>query len=206
MYIVCSDLEGVFVPEVWINVADKTAIPELRRTTRDEPDYNLLMRQRMQILNKHGLKLHDIQEVISRIRPLPGALEFIEWVRERSQLIVVSDTFIQFADPLMKQLRRPTLLCHTLVMDETNRIIDFTLRQSDPKRRTVEALQSLNYQVIAMGDSYNDCSMLQQADVGILFRPPENVIRDYPQFPVVHQYDELKKILQPYFDGNPPLK
>ncbi|NCA74928.1 MAG: bifunctional phosphoserine phosphatase/homoserine phosphotransferase ThrH [Alphaproteobacteria bacterium] len=206
MYIVCSDLEGVFVPEVWINVADKTSIPELRRTTRDEPDYHLLMRQRMEILDRHGLKLHDIQEVISRIRPLPGAVDFIGWVKERSQLIVVSDTFIQFADPLMQQLGRPTLFCHTLVMDETNRIIDFKLRQPDPKRRTVEALQSLKYKVIAMGDSYNDCSMLQQADVGILFRPPENVVRDFPQFPVVHQYDELKVILQSYFDGKPPSK
>ncbi|MCX6268071.1 MAG: bifunctional phosphoserine phosphatase/homoserine phosphotransferase ThrH, partial [Bacteroidetes bacterium] len=156
MYILCSDLEGVFVPEVWINVADKTGISELRRTTRDEPDYNLLMRSRMKILDQHGLKLHDIQEVISQIQPLPGALEFISWVKERTQLIVVSDTFIQFADPLMKQLGRPTLFCHTLVMDETDRIVDYKLRQPDPKRKTVEALQGLKYQVIAMGDSYND--------------------------------------------------
>ena len=198
MYIVCSDLEGVFVPEVWINVADKTGIDALRRTTRDEPDYNLLMRSRMKILDQHGLKLHDIQNVISQIRPLPGANEFIGWVRERSQLIVVSDTFIQFADPLMKQLGRPTLFCHTLVMDETNRIIDYQLRQPDPKRKTVEALQSLKYKVIAMGDSYNDISMLKQADVGILFRPPQNVIADYPEFPVVTEYEELKKILEKY--------
>jgi phosphoserine/homoserine phosphotransferase len=198
MYILCSDLEGVFVPEVWINVADKTGIHELRRTTRDEPDYNLLMRSRMKILDQHGLKLHDIQDVISQIRPLPGATAFIEWVKERTQLIVVSDTFIQFADPLMKQLGRPTLFCHTLVMDETNRIIDYTLRQPDPKRKTVEALQGLTYKVIAMGDSYNDISMIKQADVGILFRPPQNVISDYPQFPVVTDYDELKQILSEY--------
>lgn len=198
MYILCSDLEGVFVPEVWINVADKTGIGELRRTTRDEPDYNLLMRNRMKILDQHGLKLHDIQNVISQIRPLPGATEFIDWVKERTQLIVVSDTFIQFADPLMKQLGRPTLFCHTLVMDETNRIIDYTLRQPDPKRKTVEALQGLTYQVIAMGDSYNDISMLKQADVGILFRPPQNVINDYPQFPVVTDYEELKLVLSKY--------
>ena len=199
MYIICSDLEGVFVPEVWINVADKTGINELRRTTRDEPDYNLLMRQRMKILDQHGLKLHDIQHVIEQISPLPGANNFIDWVKERTQLIVVSDTFIQFADPLMKQLGRPTLFCHTLVMDETNRIIDFKLRQPDPKRRTVEAIQGLTYQVIAMGDSYNDISMLKQADVGILFRPPDNVINDYPEFPVVVDYEELKIILSGYF-------
>ncbi|MDP1621551.1 MAG: bifunctional phosphoserine phosphatase/homoserine phosphotransferase ThrH [Bacteroidales bacterium] len=198
MHILCSDLEGVFVPEVWINVADKTGISELRRTTRDEPDYNLLMRSRMKILDQHGLKLHDIQNVIAQIKPLPGANEFIAWVKERTQLIVVSDTFIQFADPLMKQLGRPTLFCHTLVMDETNRIIDYKLRQPDPKRKTVEALQGLTYKVIAMGDSYNDISMLKQADVGILFRPPQNVINDYPEFPVVTEYADLQKILADY--------
>lgn len=195
MNIVCSDLEGVFVPEVWINVAEKTGIAELRRTTRDEPDYDLLMHQRMEILDHHGLKLPDIQEVIALIRPLPGALEFIGWLKERTQLIVVSDTFIQFADPLMQLLGRPTLFCHSLITDETGRITGYKLRQADPKRRTVEALQSLNYQVIAMGDSYNDCSMLQQAEVGILFRPPANVIRDFPQFPVVDDYDVLKQLL-----------
>ncbi|MFH1160171.1 MAG: bifunctional phosphoserine phosphatase/homoserine phosphotransferase ThrH [bacterium] len=198
MYIVCSDLEGVFVPEVWINVAEKTGIPELRRTTRDEPDYDKLMRSRMKILDQHGLKLHDIQQVIAQIRPLPGALEFIDWMKERTQLIVVSDTFIQFADPLMKQLGRPTLFCHTLVMDPTNRIIDYKLRQKDPKRKTVEALQSLTYQVIAMGDSYNDISMLKQADTGILFRPPQNVIDDFPEFPVANDYERLKEILNQY--------
>ncbi len=198
MYILCSDLEGVFVPEVWVNVADKTGIEELRRTTRDEPDYNLLMRSRMKILDQHGLKLHDIQEVIAQIEPLPGANEFIGWVKERTQLIVVSDTFIQFAEPLMRQLGRPTLFCHTLVMDETNRIIDYTLRQPDPKRKTVEAIQGLNYKVIAMGDSYNDISMLKQADIGILFRPPQNVISDYPEFPVVTDYLALKMILSSY--------
>ena len=198
MYLICSDLEGVFVPEVWINVAEKTGIAELRLTTRDEPDYNKLMCSRMKILDQHGLKLHDIQNVIARIHPLPGATDFIEWARERTQLIVVSDTFIQFADPLMKQLGRPTLFCHTLVMDSTNRIIDYKLRQPDPKRKTVEAIQGLKYQVIAMGDSYNDISMLKQADVGILFRPPQNVINDYPEFPVVTDYEELKKILSTY--------
>lgn len=198
MYIICSDLEGVFVPEVWINVAEKTGIPELRRTTRDEPDYDKLMRYRMVILDKHGLKLHDIQHVIAQIKPLPGAIEFITWMKERTQLIVVSDTFIQFADPLMQQLGRPTLFCHTLIMDETNRIIDYKLRQPDPKRRTVEALQSLKYQVIAMGDSYNDISMLKQADKGILFCPPQNVIDDHQELQVVYDYEKLKDIMKEY--------
>jgi len=198
MYIVCSDLEGVFVPEVWINVAEKTGIPELRLTTRDVPDYNVLMRSRIEILKEKGLTLKDIQNVIAQIRPLDGALDFIDWLKERTQLIVVSDTFIQFAAPLMKQLGRPTLFCHSLVIDEDNMIIDYKLRQKDPKKKTAEALQGMNYQVIGMGDSYNDISMLQQSDVGILFRPPENVIHDYPQLPVVQDYEELKKILVNY--------
>jgi len=198
MYVVCSDLEGVFVPEVWINVAEKTGIPELRLTTRDVPDYNVLMRSRIKILEEKGLKLKDIQEVIARIRPLEGALEFIAWLKERTQLIVVSDTFIQFADPLMKQLGRPTLFCHSLVIDQENRIVDYKLRQKDPKRKTVEALQGLQYQVIGMGDSYNDISMLQQSEVGILFRPPDNVVKDYPGIPVVQDYEELKKIMALY--------
>jgi phosphoserine/homoserine phosphotransferase len=198
MYVVCSDLEGVFVPEVWINVAEKTGIPELRLTTRDVPDYNVLMRSRIKILEEKGLKLKDIQDVIAQIRPLEGALEFIAWLKERTQFIVVSDTFIQFAEPLMKQLGRPTLFCHSLVIDDGNRIVDYKLRQKDPKRKTVEALQGLQYQVIGMGDSYNDISMLKQSEVGILFRPPDNVIKDYPELPVVHDYEEVKKILVNY--------
>lgn len=197
MNIICSDLEGVFVPEVWINVAEKTGIPELRRTTRDEPDYDKLMHYRMKILDEHGLKLHDIQAVIATIQPLPGAVEFVEWIRERTQLIVVSDTFIQFAEPLMRSLGRPTLFCHTLIMDATNRITGYQLRQPDPKRKTVEALQSLRYRVTAMGDSYNDISMLKQADQGILFRPPQNVIIDYPEFPVVEDYNTLRQLITP---------
>ena len=198
MYVVCSDLEGVFVPEVWINVAEKTGIRELRLTTRDINDYDVLMKGRIKILEEKGLTLKDIQNVIDQIQPLPGALEFIAWVKERSQLIVVSDTFIQFADPMMKKLGRPTLFCHSLVIDERNMIVDYTLRQKDPKRKTAEALQGMNYKVIGMGDSYNDINMLKQSDVGILFRPPDNVIKDYPQFPVVHDYEELKKIIMKY--------
>jgi len=198
MYVICSDLEGVFVPEVWINVANKTGIEELRLTTRDISDYDVLMKGRIKILKEKGLTLKDIQNVIDTIQPLPGALDFIAWAKERTQLIVVSDTFIQFADPMMKKLGRPTLFCHTLIIDENNMIIDYKLRQQDPKRRTAEALQSMNYQVIGMGDSYNDINMLKQAEVGILFRPPDNVIKDYPQFPIANDYNKLKEILSQY--------
>jgi phosphoserine / homoserine phosphotransferase len=198
MYVVCSDLEGVFVPEVWINVAEKTGIEELRLTTRDVSDYDVLMKGRIKILAEKGLTLKYIQDVIDTIQPLPGALEFIAWVKERSQLIVVSDTFIQFADPMMRKLGRPTLFCHSLAIDDNNMIIGYKLRQKDPKRKTVEALQSLTFKVIGMGDSYNDISMLKQADVGILFRPPENVIKDYPGFPVANDYKTVKKILEKY--------
>ena len=178
MKIICSDLEGVFVPEVWINVAEKTGIPELRRTTRDEPDYGKLMRFRMRILEENGLRLKDIQNVIATIKPLDGAKEFISWLKERVQVVIVSDTFTQFADPLMAQLDRPTLFCNELVIDKDGFIANFRLRQPDQKKKVAEALQWLNYEVIAFGDSYNDTSMLMQANVGILFRPPENVIRD----------------------------
>jgi phosphoserine/homoserine phosphotransferase len=198
MHIICSDLEGVFVPEVWINVAERTGIESLRMTTRDEPDYDKLMNQRIRILHEHGLKLKDIQDVIATIRPLEGALEFLWWVRKRTQAIIVSDTFAQFADPLMQQLDRPTIFCHHLIVDGDDRITGYKLRQPDPKRKVVEALQSLEYQVIAFGDSYNDTSMLLKADLGILFRPPENVIADFPQLPVCYDYDELKKILEAY--------
>jgi phosphoserine / homoserine phosphotransferase len=198
MFLVCSDLEGVFVPEVWIHVAEKTGIGELRLTTRDVSDYDVLMKGRIKILEERGLKLKDIQNVISQIRPLDGAMEFITWLKERTQLIVVSDTFIQFADPLMKKLGRPTLFCHSLRIDENDRITGYTLRQKDPKRKTVEALQGLKYQVIAMGDSYNDITMLKQADVGILFRPPDNVVRDYPDFPVAYDYETLKTLFVKY--------
>ena len=198
MHIVCSDLEGIFVPEIWINVAERTKIPELRLTTRDISDYDVLMRQRLKILAEHGLKLKDIQDVIGTIQPLDGANEFINWIKEITQLIIVSDTFAQFAEPLMKQLNRPTLFCHNLVVNEQDEIIDYKLRQKDPKRKVVQALQSLKYKVIAFGDSYNDVSMLQQADVGILFKPPQNVIDDYPELPVTNNYIELKAMLDQY--------
>ncbi|MDT8394439.1 MAG: bifunctional phosphoserine phosphatase/homoserine phosphotransferase ThrH [Bacteroidales bacterium] len=198
MYIICSDLEGVFVPEVWINVAERTGIEALRMTTRDEPDYDKLMNQRIKILEEHGLRLKDIQDVIGTIKPLEGALDFLWWIRTRTQAIIVSDTFAQFAEPLMDQLDRPTLFCHNLIVDDDDRITGYKLRQPDPKRKVTQALQSLEYKVIAFGDSYNDTSMLLQADVGILFCPPPNVIADFPQLPVCKNYEELKKILIQY--------
>lgn len=196
MYVICTDLEGVFVPEVWINVAARTGIPELKLTTRDISDYNVLMKQRIRILAEHGLKLKDIQDVIATIRPLDGAFEFLQWLRDVTQVIVVSDTFAQFAEPLMKQLDRPTIFCHNLVIDENDNITGYTLRQADPKRKVVQALQSLDYKVIAFGDSYNDVTMLQQAEVGILFCPPQKVIDDYPELPVVYDYTALKKLIE----------
>jgi phosphoserine/homoserine phosphotransferase len=198
MYIICSDLEGVFVPEVWINVAERVNIPDLRLTTRDITDYDVLMKRRLKILSDQGLKLKDIQDVIATIEPLDGANELIAWIKEITQLIIVSDTFAQFADPLMRQLGRPTLFCHNLVVDAEDRIVDYKLRQKDPKRKVVQALQSLEYEVIAFGDSYNDVTMLQQADVGILFDPPQNVIDDYPDLPVTRNYEELKAMLGKY--------
>lgn len=198
MFVVCSDLEGVFVPEVWINVAKITGIDELRLTTRDIRDYDELMQHRLKVLDKHGLTIHDIQEVISKIKPLDGALEFINWLRRTTRLVIVSDTFVEFADPLMAQLERPFLLCHSLEIDEKGRITDYKLRQPDPKRKTVEAFRSLEYKVLAFGDSYNDISMLQSADIGILFCPPQNVIDDYPELPVATNYDELRTLLEPH--------
>ncbi len=196
MIFACLDLEGVLVPEIWIDVAERTGIEALKRTTRDEPDYDVLMRQRLEILAKHGLGLPAIQEVIASMSPLPGAAEFLDWARERYQLVILSDTFYQFAAPLMRQLGHPTLLCHNLEVDDSGKIVDYHLRLPDPKRRSVRAFHDLNLKVIAAGDSYNDTSMLLEADAGILFCPPENVIREFPQLPVARDYDELRKAFQ----------
>lgn len=201
MYIVCSDLEGVFVPEVWVNVSKKTGIDELKLTTRDISDYDALMKKRLSILEQYRLNLHDIQHVISSIEPLPGAREFINWLRSVTQLIVVSDTFVEFADPLMEKLGRPTLFCHHLTVNREGMITDYNLRQKDGKRKVVEAMQSLNYKVIAIGDSYNDISMLKQAETGILYRPPANVTADFPDLPVVNSYSELKRIISGILSG-----
>jgi phosphoserine/homoserine phosphotransferase len=195
MHIVCSDLEGVFVPEIWINVAQKTGIEELRLTTRDISDYDVLMKKRLSILDAEGLTLKDITDVIETMEPLDGALEFLDWLRSRVQVIVVSDTYVEFAGPLMKKLGWPTLFCHDLTLNAAGAIAGYNLRQKDSKKRTVEALKGLNFNTIAMGDSYNDIRMLEAADTGILFRPPANVIEEFPEFPVTSTYAELKTIL-----------
>jgi phosphoserine/homoserine phosphotransferase len=200
MHAVCSDLEGVWVPEVWINVSIKTGIDDLKYTTRDIKDYDELMLYRIKILKQHGLKLKDIQHVIATISPLDKAPEMVGWLKEMTRFIVVSDTFVEFASPLVQQLDWPTLFCHSLVVDDEGNITGYTLRQKDSKKKVIQALQSLNYQVIAFGDSYNDISMLQQADNAILFNPPRNVVDDYPQFPVIHDYKELREYLLPFFN------
>ena len=202
MHIVCSDLEGVFVPEIWINVAECTGIDELRLTTRDISDYDVLMRRRLAILDANGLKLKDITDVIATMDPLPGARQFLDWLRSRSQVIVVSDTYVEFARPLMEKLGWPTLLCHDLTVDVNGVIAGYNLRQTDAKRKVVQAFKSLNFQVLAMGDSYNDVNMLKEAHRGILFRPPQNVIDEFPQFPVTHTYDDLKEIFGKVLTGN----
>ena len=193
MEVACLDLEGVLVPEIWIDFAERTGIAELRATTRDIPDYDVLMKQRLRILGEHGLGLNDIQAVISSMAPMPGAREFIDWLRERFQVVILSDTFYEFSQPLMRQLGFPTLFCHRLEADENGRIVDYTLRQKDPKRQCVKAFHGLNFRVIAAGDSYNDTTMLSEADAGILFKAPANVIKEFPQFPAVHEYVDLKQ-------------
>ena len=193
MEIACLDLEGVLVPEIWIEFANKTGIEELKATTRDIPDYDVLMKQRLALLDQHGFKLQDIQEVIATLKPLDGAREFVDWLRERFQVIILSDTFYEFSQPLMRQLGFPTLFCHRLVADEDGRVVDYKLRQADPKRQSIRALQTIYYRTIAAGDSYNDTTMLAEADAGILFHAPQNVIEEFPQFPAVHTYEDLKK-------------
>ncbi len=192
MQIVCTDLEGVLVPEIWINVAQKTGIEQLKATTRDIPDYDVLMRQRLAILNRHGLKLKDITSVIDSMEPLAGALDFLNWLRSQTQVIIVSDTYVEFARPLMAKLGWPTLMCNHLSIDDSGAIAGYHLRQKDGKRRVVEAVQDLNYEVIAMGDSYNDITMLEAARHGILFRPPLTIKDEYPHLPVTETYEQLK--------------
>ena len=192
MEIACLDLEGVLVPEVWIEFAERTGIDELRATTRDIPNYDDLMGQRLSILRQHHLGLPDIQEVIADIKPLPGAPEFVDWLRERFQVVILSDTYYEFAQPLMRQLGFPALMCHSLETDVDGIIVNYHLRQKDPKRQAVKAFHGLNFRVIAAGDSYNDTTMLAEADAGILFRAPDNVIREFPQFPSVKAFDELR--------------
>ncbi len=196
MNIVCLDLEGVLVPEVWINFADKTGIPELRLTTRDIPDYDELMRGRIRILGEHKLGLAQIQEVISSMEPLEGARDFLDRLRQDFQVIILSDTFYEFGMPLMRKLGMPTLFCHRLEVNASGAIAGYRLRQQDPKRKAVAALKELNFRVAAAGDSYNDTSMLSEADAGVLFRAPPNVVREFPQFPVTETYDDLESALR----------
>lgn len=187
-------MEGVLTPEIWIAVAERTGIPALRRTTRDEPDYDKLMLDRIAILDRHGITLTKIQDVIGGLAPLPGASEFLDELRRRVQVIILSDTFEQFAEPFMRQFGRPALFCHRLVV-ENDRIAGYQLRMADQKRRAVAALQSLNYNVVAAGDSFNDTTMLAQADHGFLFHAPENIVRQFPQFPAVDDYSELLQLI-----------
>ncbi len=189
--IVCLDLEGVLVPEVWIAFAEATKIPELRRTTRDEPDYDRLMKGRIEILAKHGLLLSDIQNVIAQMDVLEGAKEFMDRLRAQEQVIILSDTFYQFAAPFMQKLGQPSLFCHDLLVDAAGRVTGYKLRVNDSKRRAVEALRSIGFQTVAAGDSYNDTTMLKAADRGVLFRCPDNVAAEFPQFPRTTTYDEL---------------
>lgn len=193
MHIVCLDLEGVLVPEIWIAFAEKTGIDGFRRTTRDEPDYDVLMRYRLDLLRQHGLKLADIQAVIATLSPLPGAKDFLDGLRSRYQVIILSDTFYEFADPLMAQLGRPTLFCHRLLTDEEGHVAEYRLRQPDQKRHAVNALKSLNFRVMAAGDSYNDTGMLGAADAGFLIHAPPNVVAQFPQFPLHHDYASLRR-------------
>jgi len=188
-------MEGVLTPEIWIAVAEKTSIPELRRTTRDEPDYDKLMRGRLAILDRHGIKLSDIQSVIGSLRPLAGAREFLDELRALAQVVILSDTFEQFAAPLLRQLNYPTLLCHRLVV-EHDRIVDYQIRIREQKREAVAAFRRMNYHVISAGDSYNDTAMLKEANVGFLIHAPENVKKEFPQFPAVESHPELLKLIK----------
>ncbi|RME81161.1 MAG: bifunctional phosphoserine phosphatase/homoserine phosphotransferase ThrH [Caldilineae bacterium] len=190
------DLEGVFTPEIWITVAERSGIPELRRTTRDEPDYDKLMRYRLDLLRRHGLTLHHIRQVIAGMDLLPGACDFLRWLQERGPVIILSDTFYEFATPLLAKLGYPTLFCNSLRTDSAGLITDYILRLPDGKRQAVRALKDIHFRVIAIGDSYNDITMLLEADHGILFRPPPNVMADYPQLPVTTGYPDLQKHIQ----------
>ena len=193
MQIVCLDLEGVLVPEIWIEFARRSGIPELSRTTRDEPDYDRLMTGRLRILREHGLGLPDIQEVIAAMGPMAGARDFLDALRDAYQVVILSDTFYEFAQPLMRQLGRPTLFCHSLEADADGMLVNYRLRMPDQKREAVKRFKELGFEVVAAGDSYNDTAMLSEAHGGILFHPPENVSREFPQFPVTLTYDELRR-------------
>ena len=193
MEIACLDLEGVLIPEIWIEFAEKVGVPDLKATTRDIPDYDVLMKQRLGLLEQHGYGVNEIQEVIATLSPLEGAADFLDWLRERFQVVILSDTFYQFAGPLMAQLGYPTLLCHNLIVSDDGKVADYALRQRDPKRQAVIGFKSMYYRTIAAGDSYNDTSMLEEAHTGIFFRAPDTVIAEFPQYPVARTYDEFRQ-------------
>lgn len=200
MHIICFDMEGVFTPEIWVNVAKKTGIEALKRTTRDEPDYDKLMQYRINILHENRITLPYIQEVIESLDLLPGAADFFDWARNQTQAVIVTDSFVEFAMPFIEKLGRPLVLCHKLIVNEQKMITGYKLRQPDPKRKVVEAFQSLTYKVIGIGDSYNDMGMIEQADQGIFYRPPKIVVEDYPQYPVTQNYEDLKKLISESLD------
>ena len=199
MKIVCLDLEGVLVPEIWITFAERTGIPELRRTTRDEPNYDTLMKYRLGILSQHGLGLPDIPKVIGEMGPMDGARAFLDQLREDYQVVILSDTFYEFAHPLMRQLGWPTLFCHSLEANASGMLVNYHLRMPDQKREAVKRFKELNFTVVAAGDSYNDTAMLGEAHAGILFHPPENVVREFPQFPVTRDFDALRREIDAAF-------
>ena len=195
MKILVADLEGVFLPEIWINVAEKTGIEELKLSTRDISDYDVLMTKRLSILDEHNLTLKGIQGVIATLDPLDGAKQMLDWIRKQTQIIILSDTFEEFAGPLMEKLDFPALLCHSLTADATDRITGYNLKIDNQKARAVKALQGLNYHVIAFGDSYNDTGMILEADQGFFFKPPESITKDFPDIPITQSYDELRLML-----------
>ena len=199
MKIVCLDLEGVFVSEIWITFVERIGIPELRRITRDEPNYDTLMKYRLGILSQHGLGLPDIQKVIGEMGPMDGARAFLDQLREDYQVVILSDTFYEFAHPLMRQLGWPTLFCHSLEADASGMLVNYHLRMPDQKREAVKRFKELNFTVVAAGDSYNDTAMLGEAHAGILFHPPENVVREFPQFPVTRDFDALRREIDAAF-------
>ncbi|MBF0238199.1 MAG: bifunctional phosphoserine phosphatase/homoserine phosphotransferase ThrH [SAR324 cluster bacterium] len=190
--VTCLDFEGVLIPEIWVGLARRTGIEQLKLTTRDIVDYDELMRLRLKVLDEHNLTLKDIHEVVKTMDPLEGALDFLTWLRQRTEVIILSDTFREFVAPLLAKLGYPTIFCHSLILDDNLKIINYQLRQKDQKRHAVKALKGLNYQVVASGDSYNDLSMLEEAHAGIFFQPTEKITREYPQYPVTRNYEELK--------------
>ena len=193
--VTCLDMEGVLFPEIWLGLAEKVGLEELRLTTRDIADYDVLMQKRLDVLRAHGITIHAIHDVVRTISPLPGVVEFIHWLRERCQVVILSDTFYEFVGPLMKQLQFPTIFCHSLGINSDGFITDYFLRQKDQKRQAVRALKNLEFRVLAVGDSYNDVSMLKEADAGFFFCPPDSIVQEYPQFPVARTYLELQDFL-----------